>query len=242
MTVCMALFASAALFASDPKIGDSRDEVVRIMGQPGNIVPLAAGGHIYSYPRGDVIFDQKSVTKLDLITDEQLKKRDEQRRQAPAKDMTAPTPKSKSQVLADFCKAYEYLPLRVPKENARVMVILGRVSLKYTSQGAVISMKIIDTSRGGGGSSYYAWVRLIDSDKQTVAQIRSVYLPVGGGACELPLSTFYTADRKLIGTEPARQLAALEEGVDIRIEDNAGSYDPLIITSTSTRRAVGGER
>ena len=122
------------------------------------------------------------------------------------------------------------------------MVILGRVSLKYVSQAAVISMKIIDTSRGGGGSGYYAWVRLIDSDKQTVAQIRSVYLPVGGGICELPLSKFYTADGKSIGSDPSRQLAALEEGVDVRIEDNAGSSDPLITTSTSTRRSVGEGR
>lgn len=239
LAASIALFASASLFAADPKVGDTREDVVRLMGQPGNILPLAAGGHIYSYPRGDVFFDKKGVTKLDLISEEQLKKKDEQRREAPAREVA--TPKSKSQMLADFCKAYEYLPLRRPEVNGGAMVMLGKATLKNSSDGVVVSMRIIDTSSGGGGANYYAWIRLIDQDQQTVAQVRSIYLPVGGGLSEVPLSKFLTRDWKPIGRDLSQQIAVLEDSVQLRVEANDSNIR-LIETSTSVRTPVAEGR
>jgi hypothetical protein len=182
-----------------------------------------------------VLFDKKGVTRLDLISEEDLKRKEERKREVPAKDVNAP--KSRWQVLADFCKAYEYLPLRRPAANEKAMVLLGKVTLRNASDGPVVSMRIIDTSRGGGGANYYAWVRLLDQDQQTIAQIRSVYLPVGGGLSEIPLSKFSDRDWKPIGMNPTRLLAVLEESTQVRIEANDPDV-PLIETSTSIRRPV----
>ncbi len=64
------LLLVAGLFAAEPKPGDTREEVGRMLGEPSSVNPLPKGGAIYSYPRGDVYFDDKKVVKVDMVSEE----------------------------------------------------------------------------------------------------------------------------------------------------------------------------
>lgn len=74
MRFLLVLFA-AGLFAADPKLGDSREEVIRLMGEPSSINSLPRGGAIFSFPRGDVYFDDKVVVKLDMMSEAEMSRR-----------------------------------------------------------------------------------------------------------------------------------------------------------------------
>jgi hypothetical protein len=72
------MLGTLCLQAVDPKVGDTRDDVVKLLGEPNGKVPLRDGGAIYSYPRGDVYFDSRKVTKVDIISEEEFKIKNEQ--------------------------------------------------------------------------------------------------------------------------------------------------------------------
>jgi len=77
--------ASVRLCGEDPKAGATREEVVKMLGEPSGRMELRNGGAIYSYPRGDVTFDKNKATKVDLVTAlqaEEAKDKDKSQREA----------------------------------------------------------------------------------------------------------------------------------------------------------------
>jgi len=75
MRYLLPLIFAIKLFAEDPKLGDTRDDVVRMMGPPLSINSLPRGGAIFSFPRGDVYFDDKKVVKLDMMSEAEMTRR-----------------------------------------------------------------------------------------------------------------------------------------------------------------------
>jgi hypothetical protein len=80
---------AAGLFAADPKLGDSREEVIRLMGEPSSINSLPRGGAIFSFTRGDVYFDDKVVIRLDLMTEAEAARRTSRNLEAKTKQAAA---------------------------------------------------------------------------------------------------------------------------------------------------------
>lgn len=73
------ILGTASLLAADPKVGDHRADVLKALGEPNAISPLREGGAIFSYPRGDIYFDSKEVVKVDMISEEELRIKNEKR-------------------------------------------------------------------------------------------------------------------------------------------------------------------
>jgi hypothetical protein len=73
------LFLFAAAFAVDPKVGDKREKVIALLGQPNSKLPLKDGAEVFSYPRGDVFFDKYVVTRLTLLPEAEFKRQEEER-------------------------------------------------------------------------------------------------------------------------------------------------------------------
>jgi hypothetical protein len=68
-----ALACYCSCFAGeDPKLGASREEVVRLLGEPNGRLELKNGGAIYSYKRGDVTFDKNKAIKIDLASEKEV--------------------------------------------------------------------------------------------------------------------------------------------------------------------------
>lgn len=68
---CALILVCARLQGEDPKIGASREEVIRLLGEPRGRVGLRDGGAIFSFSRGDVTFDKTKAIKVDLVSEQQ---------------------------------------------------------------------------------------------------------------------------------------------------------------------------
>jgi hypothetical protein len=156
-------------------------------------------------------------------------------RGARPEEAVAPTP------LAAFCSSNYFMPTRLPEPEGSE-VILGRVDLEYASSGVSLALKIIDTSKGHGGSAYFAVIRLIDSDMVTLAELTHVYLPVRGGVLSIPLAKFSPRRGQSVGASSHMQLSLLKNTYGIRLEsERHNDGEGLISTSVSVLKPKAGK-
>jgi len=106
MRLLLPLFLMTGLFAAEPKPGDTREDVSRMLGEPSSINSLPRGGAIHSYPRGDVYFDDKKVIKVDMISEEEFSRQSAAR--AESKRRQASISESNSAFVSKL-KAFRFL-------------------------------------------------------------------------------------------------------------------------------------
>ncbi len=63
--------ACVCLYGEDPKLGSTREEVVKLLGEPNGRIELKNGGSIFSFSRGIVTFDKTKAVKVDLVSERQ---------------------------------------------------------------------------------------------------------------------------------------------------------------------------
>ena len=105
----LALFMFALAFAEDPKIGDTREKVISLLGNPDGNLVLKDGGAMFSYPRGDVVFDKRGVIRHNLLPEAEFKRMQQEKSQpiVPKPDEVVAASK---RLVASLLPKFELLP------------------------------------------------------------------------------------------------------------------------------------
>ena len=92
---CVLLASFTVLLGEDPKLGATREEVTKLLGEPSGRIELRDGSTLFSYGRGSITFDKTKAIKIDLISERQAeedKKRELAERDALAQKNAPGTP------------------------------------------------------------------------------------------------------------------------------------------------------
>ena len=92
---CVLLASFTVLLGEDPKLGATREEVTKLLGEPSGRIELRDGSTLFSYGRGSITFDKTKAIKIDLISERQAeedKKRELAERDALAQKMLQAPP------------------------------------------------------------------------------------------------------------------------------------------------------
>lgn len=92
---CVLLASFTTLLGEDPKLGATREEVIKLLGEPSGRIELRDGSTLFSYGRGSITFDKAKAIKIDLISERQAeedKNRELAERDALAKKNAPGTP------------------------------------------------------------------------------------------------------------------------------------------------------
>jgi hypothetical protein len=167
------------------------------LGKPNSEVKLSPTKKIIGYERGDIVISQGKVVKIDLITVEQHKARqnsDSEIRKANEIKPKIEEPKiiqvPEANPLKDFASSFCF----IPEEPMDKGLGLGRVDVIANGNDLILVLDIIDNTPRHGGSGYMSYVTLCDRYGKVLAETPRFFLPIGGGKVNVPIKNFMLRD------------------------------------------------
>jgi len=222
------------------KLGDDESVVLTELGKPNSEVKLSPTKKIIGYERGDIVISQGKVVKIDLITIEQLKARqnsDSEIRKANEIKPKIEEPNiiqvPEANPLKDFASSICF----IPEKSMDNHLGLGRVDVVASGSDLILVLDIIDNSARRGGSNYYATVCLSDSGNRKLAVTNRGLLPIGGGKISVPVRSFilfdenYNSSRENHPTTTAQQIKLLSDSAVITLTTACTYDDPFVYHS-----------
>jgi hypothetical protein len=183
------LFIFAAVLAEDPKVGDTREKVIGLLGKPNGNLTLRDGAEVFSYPRGDVFFDKKGVCKQTLLPEAEFKRLEESRARpaVPAPVEVAATSKT---FVASLLVNFEAVPTipgapSIYRHKAFPVNKYGLMPCVYVAADGALALATNyyggrwifhdSASIGIGDKSYFTSVSGVGEPSRRVAQAGFIY-------------------------------------------------------------------